>query len=63
VGRFNSFTAVYEALADGVSESRIWAGIHFRRDLDAGNALGGAVAGRVIHYAQADGSSAMMMEQ
>lgn len=40
--------AVFEALATQSSESRLWAGIHFRSDLDAGRALGRAVAQRVI---------------
>lgn len=40
--------AVFEALASEASESRLWAGIHFRSDLEAGRALGRAVAGRVL---------------
>ena len=40
--------AVFEALATESSESRLWAGIHFRSDLDAGRALGRAVAQRVL---------------
>jgi hypothetical protein len=38
------------------SESRLWAGIHFRSDLVAGHQLGSDVAGAVIAYAEADGS-------
>jgi membrane-associated phospholipid phosphatase len=40
--------AAFSVLATEASESRIWAGIHFRSDLDAGRVLGEAVAARVI---------------
>jgi len=43
--------AVFEALATESSESRLWAGIHFRSDLEAGRALGRAVAQRVLERA------------
>ena len=42
--------AVFEALAEESSESRLWAGIHFRSDLAAGRALGRAVAERVLGW-------------
>jgi membrane-associated phospholipid phosphatase len=42
--------AVFEALAEESSESRLWAGIHFRSDLAAGRALGRAVAKRVLGW-------------
>jgi membrane-associated phospholipid phosphatase len=38
-------------LAHEASESRIWAGIHYRSDLDAGNALGANVAAAVLAHA------------
>jgi membrane-associated phospholipid phosphatase len=38
------------------AESRLWAGVHFQSDIDAGLALGGAVARVVIERAQADGT-------
>jgi len=44
----------FEALASEASESRFWAGIHFRSDLVAGRALGRAVAERVIQRARLD---------
>lgn len=47
--------AAFEALASESSESRLWAGIHFRSDLDAGRALGRAVGRRTIEWARADG--------
>ena len=47
--------ASFEALALEASESRVWAGIHFRSDLTAGRALGRAVAQRVIRHLQAAG--------
>jgi len=37
--------------------SRLWAGIHFRSDSDAGVAMGQEVGKAVIKYAKADGSS------
>jgi membrane-associated phospholipid phosphatase len=40
--------ALFETLASEASESRLWAGIHFRSDLAAGRTLGRAVAERVI---------------
>jgi membrane-associated phospholipid phosphatase len=45
----------FEALASEASESRLWAGIHFRSDLEAGQALGRAVAARVLQRVEADG--------
>jgi hypothetical protein len=36
--------------------SRLWGGIHFRSDIDAGLALGRTVAATVIERADADGS-------
>jgi hypothetical protein len=44
-----------EALASEASESRLWAGIHFRSDLVAGRALGRRVAERVIQRGRIDG--------
>ncbi|MBV8716036.1 MAG: hypothetical protein JOZ65_13320, partial [Chloroflexi bacterium] len=41
-----------QALVD--AESRIYAGIHFRSDVDAGLALGRSVAAAVVHRAQHD---------
>jgi membrane-associated phospholipid phosphatase len=46
---------VFEALASEASESRLWAGIHFRSDLDAGRALGRAVGQRVIDWSRGRG--------
>lgn len=44
------------ALAQEASESRIWAGIHFRSDIEAGVALGQQVAEAVLTHAMSDGS-------
>jgi membrane-associated phospholipid phosphatase len=44
------------ALANEASESRVWAGIHFRSDVDAGLALGEDVAEAIIARAMSDGS-------
>jgi membrane-associated phospholipid phosphatase len=46
------------ALADEAGMSRMWAGIHFRSDIDAGLSLGRAVATRVLDRARTDGAQA-----
>jgi membrane-associated phospholipid phosphatase len=46
----------FAAMANEAGQSRIWAGIHYRSDVDAGNTLGHAVAQNVIARAQADGA-------
>ena len=56
---FPADAARLTAMADTAGESRLWAGIHFRSDITAGDALGRAVAGKVIEHAQADGSSGL----
>jgi membrane-associated phospholipid phosphatase len=43
-------------MATEASESRIWAGIHFRSDIDAGVMLGHNVAGALLERAANDGS-------
>jgi membrane-associated phospholipid phosphatase len=49
--------ARYEGWAREFGESRLWAGIHFRSDIEAGSAIGRAVAQKVIERAKADGAS------
>jgi membrane-associated phospholipid phosphatase len=44
------------ALADQAAESRIWAGIHLRSDVRAGQTLGRAVANKVVERAKRDGA-------
>jgi membrane-associated phospholipid phosphatase len=44
------------ALGSEAGESRLWAGIHFRSDIDTGLALGRAVAKLVIERAEKDAS-------
>jgi hypothetical protein len=44
------------ALGKEAADSRLWAGIHFRSDIDAGLALGRAVAKLVMERAEKDGS-------
>ncbi len=53
---FPTAAALVTALAIEAGESRIWAGIHFRSDIDAGLALGENVAESVIAHALNDGS-------
>jgi PAP2 superfamily len=44
------------AIEKEASESRIWAGIHFRSDIEAGRSVARGVAGAVIERAGQDGS-------
>ena len=53
---FPTAEAQVTALADEAGESRIWAGIHFRSDVEAGLALGEDVAEAVIAHVLNDGS-------
>jgi membrane-associated phospholipid phosphatase len=46
----------FRALAQVFLDSRMWAGIHFRSDVEVGETLGLAVAEKVIDHAQNDGS-------
>ena len=46
----------FNALADEAGESRIWAGLHFRSDISAGEQLGHQVAAKAIELARADDS-------
>lgn len=53
---FPTAAPMVTALANEAGESRIWAGIHFRSDVDAGLALGEDVAEAVVAHAAADGA-------
>jgi hypothetical protein len=53
---FPADAAYLMAQADEAAASRLWAGIHFRSDIDVGLALGRSVADLVIQRARADGS-------
>jgi membrane-associated phospholipid phosphatase len=44
------------AMGLGAAQSRVWAGIHYQLDLDAGKALGRTVAQKYIEWAENDGS-------
>jgi hypothetical protein len=48
----------FERLADEAAESRLWAGVSFRSDVQRGRDLGHAVAAVVIERADADGHRA-----
>jgi hypothetical protein len=48
--------ARYRGWAQEFGDSRLWAGIHFRSDIDAGYAIGRAVGQKVIERAKADGA-------
>jgi membrane-associated phospholipid phosphatase len=45
----------YRSLAQEFGDSRLWAGIHFRSDIEAGYAIGRNVGQKVIERAKADG--------
>jgi hypothetical protein len=53
---FPEHSADFQAIAQDAGESRIWAGIHYRSDIDSGDALGHNVGQKVIELAQNDGS-------
>ena len=54
----NDDTASFHALAREAGEARIAAGAAYRSDVDAGFAIGRAVAARVIGHGRSDGSGA-----
>lgn len=60
---FPADAETFRALAQVAGESRVWAGIHFRSDVDAGADLGRAVAQKVIDRAQNDGTQYVSLEQ
>jgi membrane-associated phospholipid phosphatase len=49
-------TEYFRSLAEEAADSRIWAGIHFRSDREAGMTQGKQVAGLIIERAKNDGS-------
>ena len=50
-------TLSFHALAHEAGDARIAAGVAYRSDVDAGNAIGQAVAAQVLAYASNDGAS------
>jgi membrane-associated phospholipid phosphatase len=44
----------FAALGERAAESRVWAGIHYRSDIDAGRSLAIGVADKVIERARQD---------
>ncbi|MCX6049340.1 MAG: vanadium-dependent haloperoxidase [Chloroflexi bacterium] len=53
---FPSDGKVIQARAEEAGQSRMWAGIHFRSDIEAGSKLGQGVAALVIEHAKHDGA-------
>jgi hypothetical protein len=47
---------MFAMLGEQAAESRIWAGIHYRSDINAGRQLALAVAEKVIARAKQDGA-------
>jgi len=52
---FPDYTADFDDLADNAGMARLWAGIHYRSDHEAGVLLGRAVARLIIDQLQSDG--------
>ena len=58
IGRlFPDFAEIMEARAVEAAESRLWSGIHYRSDLDAGLSIGRKVGDLIMQQAANDGSS------
>jgi membrane-associated phospholipid phosphatase len=55
---FPEETDFFAAQAAAAGQSRLYAGVHYPSDVDAGLALGEAVGAKVIEWAQSDGSDA-----
>lgn len=49
-------TSRYQSWAKEFSESRLWAGIHFRSDLTSGQQIGRQVGEAVVARAKGDGA-------
>src|SRR5262249_44446269 len=47
---------LFRSCADERAASRVWAGIHFRSDCDAGLALGRGVGQQIVQRAMSDGA-------
>jgi hypothetical protein len=47
---FSAEAEAIHALADEAGNSRMWAGIHYPSDIEAGLALGRAVAAKVVAH-------------
>jgi membrane-associated phospholipid phosphatase len=56
---FPDESGTFSAQADQAEQSRLIAGVAFPSDIQAGHALGQAVAARVIEHAKADGADAV----
>jgi membrane-associated phospholipid phosphatase len=53
---FPQEATTFKGLADTAGESRLWAGIHFRSDITAGDTLAQKVSQKLIERAKIDGS-------
>ena len=53
---FPSDREYFEAQRDEAGISRLYAGIHYRSDIDAGKAHGVRIGGYTVRYAQGDGA-------
>ncbi|MGH9195725.1 MAG: phosphatase PAP2 family protein, partial [Acidimicrobiia bacterium] len=55
----SSDPAVFEAMADEAVESRLWAGVAYRSDVESARLLGNQVAAAVIEHVKTDNSTAV----
>jgi membrane-associated phospholipid phosphatase len=54
---FPQDAAYYNRMGEEFDATRLWAGIHFKSDIDAGFAIGRGVAKKVTERAKVDGSN------
>ena len=54
---FPAEAPILVAMEKEASESRIWAGIHVRSDIEAGRAVARGVSAAIIQWATEDGAS------
>ena len=47
----------YRATGDEIGWSRMWAGIHYRSDIEAGFAMAQQVVRKIVERAESDGSA------
>jgi hypothetical protein len=53
---FPSDAAHYKRIGEEFGATRLWAGIHFQSDIDAGYAIGRGVAKKTVVRARSDGA-------
>jgi membrane-associated phospholipid phosphatase len=56
---FPTYADYYRAIGDEIGWSRMWAGIHYRSDIEAGFAMAQQVVRKIVEHAESDGSKAV----